>query len=343
MTAGQNSVRETSACNSGSVPYQSVPYDVGYGRPPRHTQFQKGRSGNPGGRPRRDPVERLKALTLEQAYRTIVISRNGAAMKLPAIEAVLRSQIECAINGNVRAQCALIKSVHAFEREDAQAAGLDTPSLEEHAAALEEHAVALEEHIEGLVQQGLELERAIQEAKGAASKVGQETDGVAAAPQVSERPGGADEIERETAPTGACAPGKETDAGGGGVLAAASAETHTGAAHDARPAAAATPLLLDAEADAEEGVAAASVPSAGSAPQPEDSTAPAPLSLPDRKCDAPVQDDVEKDHVPAQRSAEIRKFPDKFPVLRETRGRQREAAPAIRGAPAGTRRMTARR
>jgi hypothetical protein len=27
------------------------PYDVGYGRPPMHSRFQKGQSGNPGGRP----------------------------------------------------------------------------------------------------------------------------------------------------------------------------------------------------------------------------------------------------------------------------------------------------
>jgi len=26
-------------------------YSVGYGRPPRHTRFEKGRSGNPKGRP----------------------------------------------------------------------------------------------------------------------------------------------------------------------------------------------------------------------------------------------------------------------------------------------------
>jgi hypothetical protein len=48
---------------------QSAPGDVGYGKPPRHTQFRKGQSGNPGGRPRREQVERLKALTLQEAYR----------------------------------------------------------------------------------------------------------------------------------------------------------------------------------------------------------------------------------------------------------------------------------
>jgi hypothetical protein len=34
------------------------PYPVGYGRPPKHTRFQKGKSGNPGGKP--GPKKRLK-------------------------------------------------------------------------------------------------------------------------------------------------------------------------------------------------------------------------------------------------------------------------------------------
>jgi hypothetical protein len=34
------------------------PDPVGYGRPPRHTRFQKGQSGNPGGKP--GPKKRLK-------------------------------------------------------------------------------------------------------------------------------------------------------------------------------------------------------------------------------------------------------------------------------------------
>ena len=35
-----------------------TPYPVGYGRPPEHTRFQKGRSANPGGKP--GPKKRLK-------------------------------------------------------------------------------------------------------------------------------------------------------------------------------------------------------------------------------------------------------------------------------------------
>src|ERR1700736_415072 len=40
----------------------SASYEVGYRKPPRSTQFQKGQSGNPGGRPRRLAAERLEEL-----------------------------------------------------------------------------------------------------------------------------------------------------------------------------------------------------------------------------------------------------------------------------------------
>jgi hypothetical protein len=103
----------------------SATYDVGYGKPPRHTQFRKGRSGNPGGRPRRGPVERLKALTLEEAYRGVVIKENDIAMPVPAIKAILRSQIELAMSGNVRAQRDILKAVQAYERADAEAAAVE--------------------------------------------------------------------------------------------------------------------------------------------------------------------------------------------------------------------------
>jgi hypothetical protein len=76
-----------------TVPHtNAASYEVGYGRPPRRTQFQKGRSGNPGGRPRRPPAERLNALALYEAYRTMIVMEDGRAVPVSAIQAVLRSQ-----------------------------------------------------------------------------------------------------------------------------------------------------------------------------------------------------------------------------------------------------------
>jgi len=98
---------------------KSAPYAVGYGKPPVHSRFRKGRSGNPGGRPRQAATERAKALALQEAYRTVTVKEGGRARALPAIQAVLRSQIALAVKGNGPAQRALIAAVHALEQERA--------------------------------------------------------------------------------------------------------------------------------------------------------------------------------------------------------------------------------
>src|SRR5215472_9791695 len=94
----------------------SASYEVGYRKPPRHTQFRKGQSGNPGGRPGRLPAERLEELALYEAYRTTVVMEDGHAMPMPAIQAVLRSQLQSAASGNVRAQRDILAMIRDIER-----------------------------------------------------------------------------------------------------------------------------------------------------------------------------------------------------------------------------------
>jgi hypothetical protein len=102
-----------------TAPHTNASYDVGYGKPPRRTQFQKGRSGNPGGRPRRRPVEYVREMALQEAYRTVIVERDGEAVPMPAIRAVVRSQFEIAAAGNARAQCAVLAMVRELESDKA--------------------------------------------------------------------------------------------------------------------------------------------------------------------------------------------------------------------------------
>jgi hypothetical protein len=104
--------------NMTSSKRKSAPYKVGYGKPPRHAQFRKGRSGNPGGRPRRAPTERAKALALREAYRRITVKEDGRALALPAIQAILRSQVGLAAKGNVQAQRAVLAMIKTIEGEN---------------------------------------------------------------------------------------------------------------------------------------------------------------------------------------------------------------------------------
>jgi Family of unknown function (DUF5681) len=97
-----------------------APYQVGYGKPPLHTQFQKGTSGNPSGRPPRAATERVKALALKEAYRSVTLRDGERVVSVPAIQAVLRSQLASAVKGNV-AQRAFLEAVQAIELENVQA------------------------------------------------------------------------------------------------------------------------------------------------------------------------------------------------------------------------------
>src|ERR1700736_6596938 len=114
----------TTARKSASAPGPAS-YAVGYGKPPVHTRFQKGQSGNPGGRPRRGVAEQAKALALKEAYRKVTVQEGEDTQRMPMIQAILRNQLALAAKGNVAAQRAVLGAVQAIELENAQAAALE--------------------------------------------------------------------------------------------------------------------------------------------------------------------------------------------------------------------------
>ncbi len=90
---------------------------VGYGKPPVHTRFRKGQSGNPTGKRRHGDAERAQALIWEEAYRLLTVREGVKVTRMPALQAVIRSQIAAAAKGNVTAQRAVIKGIQDMEME----------------------------------------------------------------------------------------------------------------------------------------------------------------------------------------------------------------------------------
>ena len=96
-------------------PQDSSP--VGYGNPPVHSRFRKGQSGNPTGKRRHGETERAQKLIREEAYRLLTIREGDKVTRMPALQAVFRSQIASAAKGNVSAQRAVVKVVQEIEAE----------------------------------------------------------------------------------------------------------------------------------------------------------------------------------------------------------------------------------
>lgn len=78
---------------------------VGYGRPPKRSQFAKGQSGNPAGRPKgslnRATLRAMVAtLWLDE---TMKIGEGGRERHIPRLEALLKKQAELAFKGDRKA------------------------------------------------------------------------------------------------------------------------------------------------------------------------------------------------------------------------------------------------
>src|SRR4051812_22861341 len=93
-------------------------YEVGYRKPPKKGQFQKGISGNPSGRPKK-PADFLSAL-LREANSDVPINENGRQKVVKKIEVVAKQVMNKAATGSIHAQRLLFKLLEQAEERAAE-------------------------------------------------------------------------------------------------------------------------------------------------------------------------------------------------------------------------------
>jgi Family of unknown function (DUF5681) len=91
---------------------------VGYGKPPLHNRFRKGQSGNPSGKRKQDNAECLKGLIFDELNRLLTVREGETTTKMPALQAVIRSQVVTATKGNVSAARALLKAMKDLSADE---------------------------------------------------------------------------------------------------------------------------------------------------------------------------------------------------------------------------------
>jgi len=102
---------------------------VGPGRPPRHSQFRKGTSGNPNGRPKGSlNVATVLARTLRER---VVINENGRRRTITKLQASVKQLVNKAAGGDMNAFKVLSALAHSAEEQVAAHGREDAQQLEE--------------------------------------------------------------------------------------------------------------------------------------------------------------------------------------------------------------------
>src|SRR5271165_87736 len=99
-------------------------YEVGYGKPPRHTRFKQGEaSANPRGRPRKN----LAASLVEGLNKKVVVTENGRRRKIAVREAITSQLINKSATADLRAIKILLDLIKDAEKQAGAATAPESP------------------------------------------------------------------------------------------------------------------------------------------------------------------------------------------------------------------------
>jgi hypothetical protein len=107
-------------------------YEVGYCKPPLHSRFKRGQSGNPRGRP--PGAKTLSTLLTETLNEPVVIAEDGGRRKISKRQAIIKQLVNRSAKGDWRAVKLLLDILQDIE-------GRTEPQTEENSFSLADEKV----------------------------------------------------------------------------------------------------------------------------------------------------------------------------------------------------------
>jgi hypothetical protein len=106
-------------------------YDVGYGKPPKHSRFRKGKSGNPSGRPR--GTKNLRTDLIEELAEKISVREGDRPTTISKQRAYIKTLVARSLKGDARAATILMNlMLRVFDLGDVTAEENLPLTTEEH-------------------------------------------------------------------------------------------------------------------------------------------------------------------------------------------------------------------
>jgi hypothetical protein len=109
-------------------------YKIGYGKPPKATQFQKGKSGNPRGRPKGSL--NLATDLASELREIITVSEHGRPRRVSKQRALIKSLLAKALQGDIRAATAVLALARVTSRHRTSRMKASMPRNSQSYAAL---------------------------------------------------------------------------------------------------------------------------------------------------------------------------------------------------------------
>jgi hypothetical protein len=93
-----------------------TPHPIGYKKPPRHTQFKPGQSGNIKGRPK--GAKNFATVFEEELRAPIEVTENGRRKRISKRQAIAKQHINKAVAGDPKAAVIVLNEVRLHESQN---------------------------------------------------------------------------------------------------------------------------------------------------------------------------------------------------------------------------------